>query len=221
MGMTNEQVLGQIDAVLEDLMGVRSEYAMYLDSGYHGKTPTEVWQTLERAEIRAQATLERFASPDSAYRLNLATDFDRSRGLVARLTALRQDVQSGYTQRIEELLHADVFGDFLAMADELLGKGFRGPAAVVIGCVLEEHLRKLSARSDVAIEGETGRPRKAEALNADLAKAEAYSKLEQKNVTAWLGLRNDAAHGNHEAFDAKQVEALIRDVRDFIVRHSA
>ena len=40
-------------------------------------------------------------------------------------------------------------------------------------------------------------------------------------VTAWLALRNDAAHGNYDEYDHKQVAALIQGVRDFMVRHSA
>jgi hypothetical protein len=34
-------------------------------------------------------------------------------------------------------------------------------------------------------------------------------------------LRNDAAHGKYENYDAKQVASLIRDVRDFMIRHAA
>jgi hypothetical protein len=42
--------------------------------------------------------------------------------------------------------------------------------------------------------------------------------LQQKSVTAWLDLRNKAAHGRHSEYDAAQVSALIRDVRDFMTR---
>jgi hypothetical protein len=58
-------------------------------------------------------------------------------------------------------------------------------------------------------------------LNSDLAKAGVYNKLEQKNVTAWLGLRNDAAHGRYDHYDLSQVVALLRDVRGFLLRHPA
>lgn len=58
-------------------------------------------------------------------------------------------------------------------------------------------------------------------MNADLVKAGAYAKLEQKSVTAWLGLRNDAAHGEYTAYDAKQVTLFISGIRDFIPRNPA
>ena len=63
-----------------------------------------------------------------------------------------------------------------------------------------------------------GKSKKADTLNADLAKAGVYNKLEQKNVTAWLGLRNDAAHGHFQNYDASQVALLIQSVRDFLGR---
>jgi hypothetical protein len=64
-------------------------------------------------------------------------------------------------------------------------------------------------------------PKKADTMNAELTKAMAYTKLDQKNVTAWLGLRNDAAHGNYNAYDKNQVVLLISSIRDFISRNPA
>lgn len=53
----------------------------------------------------------------------------------------------------------------------------------------------------------------ADVLNADLCKVGAYNKMEQKNVTAWLDLRNKAAHGHYAEYDQAHVESLVRDVR--------
>lgn len=58
-------------------------------------------------------------------------------------------------------------------------------------------------------------------VNADLAGARVYSSLDQKNVTAWLGLRNDAAHGHYNEYTGEQVALMLQGVRDFITRHPA
>lgn len=58
-------------------------------------------------------------------------------------------------------------------------------------------------------------------MNADLAGANVYSKLDQKNVTAWLDLRNKAAHGKYGEYTKEQVALLIQSVRDFITRNPA
>jgi hypothetical protein len=143
------------------------------------------------------------------------------RELAGVLHALRADYEAGYLRSVEELIHADVFADFLEMATHLLDSGYKDPAAVITGSVLEEHLRKLADRQGVPTADASGRPRKADTLNADLVKQGAYNKLQQKAVTAWLGLRNDAAHGQYENYDQRQVESLVRDVRDFLIRYPA
>ncbi len=140
--------------------------------------------------------------------------------LAGIIRALRDDYEAGYMRSIEELIRADVFADFLEMADELHAKNYKDSAAVIAGSVLEEHLRKLAVANGVAIET-GGKPMKADTINGDLVKAAVYNKLVQKQVTAWLGIRNSAAHGKYEEYDHAQVEGLIRDVRDFMVRHPA
>jgi len=138
------------------------------------------------------------------------------------LKALRQSVASGYLVSTQELIHADLFSDFLEMAEHLLGEGYKDPAAVLIGGVLEEHLRKLCSKNGIALEYADAKgalhAKKAEVMNTDLAGNNAYSKLDQKNVTAWLDLRNKAAHSRYSEYTAQQVELLLQSVRDFLTR---
>jgi hypothetical protein len=62
---------------------------------------------------------------------------------------------------------------------------------------------------------------KSDHMNSDLAKSNAYSKLDQKNVTAWLDLRNKAAHGQYNEYNADQVVLLISAIREFVTRNPA
>jgi len=183
----------------------------------------------ERSLIRTRclAAVDRLAPSNSWYVLDATTDavleLDPGEGVVKLagvLRALREDYEAGYMRTVEELIHADVFADFLEMADELHGKGYKDPAAVIAGSVLEEHLRKLAAANAVPVERADGKPRNADSINSDLAKV-VYGKLDQKSVTAWLDLRNKAAHGHHDQYDTHQVDGLIRDVRAFLTRHPA
>jgi hypothetical protein len=137
------------------------------------------------------------------------------------LLALRNDYAAGYLRSVVELVHADVFADFLDMADYLIQQGYKDPAAVVAGSVLEGHLRNLCDKRGVAVVKADGTPKKADALNSDLTMAGAYSKLDQKSVTAWLDLRNKAAHGKYSEYTQEQVALMIQAVRDFASRYSA
>jgi hypothetical protein len=138
------------------------------------------------------------------------------------LRALRTAYDHGYLHTIQELVEAGVFADFLEMAEYLLDKGLKDPAAVLVGGVLEERLRKLCDQNSIPVNNPNdGKPRKADSLNSDLAREGAYDKLEQKNVTAWLDLRNKAAHAQYVQYNANQVDLMLRGVRDFLTRHKA
>jgi hypothetical protein len=111
------------------------------------------------------------------------------------------------------------------MAEYLLSERYKDPATVLIGGVLEEHLRKLCKKHGIA-ESQTdangkSRPKKAEMMNTELAGKGAYSKGDQKNVTAWYDLRSMAAHGDYVKYTQQQVELLLQSVRDFLTRNPA
>jgi hypothetical protein len=133
------------------------------------------------------------------------------------LKAARQDLDAGFLVGLKNLVAADFFADFLEMAEYLLKSRYKDPATVLIGGVLEEHIRALCRRATISISDGNG-PLKADRLNAELAKAAVYTKLDQKAVTAWLDLRNKAAHGEYSAYTDEQVRLMLQGVRDFANR---
>ncbi|MCX5831579.1 MAG: hypothetical protein NT140_06800 [Deltaproteobacteria bacterium] len=141
--------------------------------------------------------------------------------LLGVVESLRVSIASGYLQNVSELIHGEIFDDFIEMADHLLDEGYKDPSAVVAGSALESHLRNLCTKSgiDATIRsGAVERPKKAEQMNSDLCAAGVYGKLDQKNVTAWLDLRNKAAHGQYASCTKEQVNLMHMGVRDFIGR---
>jgi len=180
---------------------------------------------------RCLAAIGRIAAADSPYGREaesvLATNWYaglKLSCLVGVVRALRADLEAGYLQTIEEMIHGETFADFLEMAGYLLEEGYKDAAAVIAGSTLEAHLRALCQKAGLPVERSSPkgvRPKKADSLNADLAGAGAYSKLDQKSVTAWLGLRNDAAHGNYAAYGPEQVDLLVSGVREFMARVAA
>ncbi len=144
--------------------------------------------------------------------------------LISVLTGLHEDLKAGYLKSFSELIHAEIFSDYIEMAEYLLEEGYKDPAAVITGSTLEEHLRKLCIKNGIDIvtmsKGKLV-PKKADTLNSELTKEGVYSKLELKSVLAWLDLRNKAAHGKYKEYDENQVKQMIMGVRDFIVRNPA
>ena len=125
--------------------------------------------------------------------------------------------QSMHEHSFAALVRSDLFADFLEMAEHLLNTGYKDPAAVLVGAILEEHLRKLCHKHGIPTSEKT-KPRKAESLNSDLASSNIYSRLDQKSVTAWQDLRNKAAHGHFSEYADAQVDLMLKGVRDFVSR---
>ena len=137
------------------------------------------------------------------------------------LQSLRHEVESGWLTSFKSLVTAEVFSDFLEMSKYLLDEKYKDPAAVMIGSVLEEHLRQLCTIYSVdtfIIKGTDTIPKKADLLNSDLTKAGVYGVLEQKSVTFWLDLRNRAAHGKYSEYTIEQVQLMYQGILDFIIR---
>ena len=140
------------------------------------------------------------------------------------LQNIRKDIDEGWLDNIKGIVSAELFSDFLEMAEHLLEEDYKDPAAVIIGSVLEENLRELCNRNKISItitDPKTGKvkPNKAETMNVDLCKTGVYNTLVQKSVTAWLDLRNNAAHGKYGEYDLAQVKNLLQSVRDFIIKY--
>lgn len=148
------------------------------------------------------------------------TELSRIKHGVGILKAARGELAGGWMITVRGLVSAEVFADFLEMSEHLLDEGYKDAAAVIAGGTLEEHLRQLANVNEIPVEelkGSKMAPRKADVINADLAKS-VYGKLDQKTVTAWLDLRNKAAHGEYAKYNEDQVRGMLSGVREFIGR---
>src|SRR5437879_7116411 len=220
MTTPTDAILKQIDEALRQFehFSARNESDDDLSSRSGvGEALTRLKSTIDRLSPResshresADALLKQYG-PHNSYSIGF---------LLGILKALRTDYAAGYFQTVEALIHAEIFADFLEMAEYLLSQKYKDPAAVIIGSVLEEHLRKLCGKHSVATSSGTS-PKKADATNSELCAAGAYTKLDQKNVTAWLDLRNKAAHGHYDQYTQQQVELFLQSVRDFLARNPA
>ena len=161
-----------------------------------------------------------FKNFDSKVTTAVPDDVESGIGIIQ---AAKNEMEGGWLITTTGLVSAEIFSDFLEMSEHLLEMDYKDPAAVIIGSVLEEHLRQLCKKHGIdthRMSGSKSVPKKADLLNAELANAQAYNKLDQKNVTAWLDLRNKAAHGNYSEYTKNQVEILCQAVTEFMARNS-
>lgn len=128
---------------------------------------------------------------------------------------IQHDIKSGMLSDFRMLLQAEIFADFLEMAEYLLGEGYKDAAAVILGAVIEDSLKKLAASRGLKTTSSNGKPMTIDPLNIELAKDNAYNSLVQKQITTWANLRNDAAHGNFSKYDKDQVKQMLLFVQKF------
>jgi hypothetical protein len=133
--------------------------------------------------------------------------------------AVQHDIKNGLLGNLRSLAQAEVFADFLEMGEHLLDEGYKDAAAVIIGTVLEDGLKKISQRASLPLVADSGKPLTMEPLNAQLAKAEVYSKLVQKQITSWAHVRNKAAHGEFNEYTLEQVKMMLLFVQGFASEH--
>ncbi|UCH79742.1 MAG: HEPN domain-containing protein [Nitrospiraceae bacterium] len=127
------------------------------------------------------------------------------------LQAAHKDYEDGLLFDLRALIAAEVLGDFVEQAEALVSQGYHIPAASLSGAVLEDTLRKLAKAHGLDIPEKT----KIDRLNSDLARAEIYSKLVQKRITALADIRNNADHGHFDKFSKDDVEDMVTWIKRF------
>lgn len=149
----------------------------------------------------------------AAGRAGYSTNHETLVRMKAIFEAAQEDYDGGLFNTVRSLVQAEVFSNELEQANELLSAGYKSAAAVIAGVVLETNMRQLCADNGIDIAS-------LNKMNDDLTKAGAYSLLVKKQLTALADIRNNAAHGNPEKFDEKDVKEMITKVSDFIVTYS-
>src|SRR5438046_1720378 len=135
----DDRFIAQLDELIQEFSALRKR------SQYDDISDLPEGEVV-RFVTRARAAIHRVAGKPSVY-------FDQceeiikhggytgylARQLVGVLDSLRADVPLGYLQTQRELLHGELFADFLEMAQHLLDEGYKDAAAVIAGSALEAH----------------------------------------------------------------------------------
>ncbi len=136
---------------------------------------------------------------------------DAERG-VAILRAAKEDIEGGYLQKVETLVSASVFSDFLEMAEHLLDNGYKDPAASLVGAVLEDGLRRICSNNNITVKSDDN----ISSLNQKLAQKHVYNPLQQKQIQVWNDIRNNADHGNFDQYKMDNVKEMLGGVSKFL-----
>lgn len=157
----------------------------------------------------------------SLYKLTGHTKVYAIRQQIEILKNIKDEIESGWDKKITSLVASEVFLNFWDMAKYLLEEGYKDPATVILGSILEGHLRQLCKEHDITIEFDKNGKKSflaADQQNIELVKKEVYGTADQKQVTAWLDIRNKAAHGHYDKYSIEQVSLMADGLMGFISR---
>ncbi|HOX96437.1 MAG TPA: hypothetical protein PLI45_03610 [Candidatus Woesebacteria bacterium] len=140
------------------------------------------------------------------------SDVDHGIGI---LKALKEDLELGYLTRVRDLVSAEIFTNFISMAQYLLDNSYKDSAASLTGAVLENGLRQMAQKHSVEVK--TGDD--IGSLNTKLADKEIYNRLMQKQIQAWKAIRDSADHGKFDEYKAEDVKSMLEGVQRFLAEN--
>jgi len=169
------------------------------------------WRTSSLAFLNATLGSDNVHYREFEERCKWSQRHEAERGL-AILRAAREDIAGGYLQKVETLVSASVFNDFLEMAEHLLDNGYKDPAASLIGAVLEDGLRRMCVTNTLPVKSGDN----ISSLNQKLADNEVYNRLQQREIEVWNKLRDCADHGRFDQYESDNVKDMLAGVQKFL-----
>ena len=141
---------------------------------------------------------------------------EEQRRLLEILSSIRKEAESGLLfTNLRELVSAELFSNHLEMAEYLLDKDYKDLSALMIGTVLETHLRYLAEANSIDTRSGEGY-KGAKRLNTELCREGVYNRLKLDQINLWWTIRNASAHGDYDEYNKEDVRQMLAGVRDFI-----
>jgi hypothetical protein len=165
----------------------------------------------------ALSLIEALTDSESVYKRNFEQEVigedvncvDRGIGI---LRALKTDIEQGYLTKYRILVVAEVFDDFLEMAEYLLETDYKDPAASLLCAVLEDGLRQMCRNNNIEVKKSDD----ISCLNQKLGSKGIYTTIIQKQIQAWKGIRDSADHGKFGDYKKEEVQDMLRGVKRFL-----
>lgn len=132
----------------------------------------------------------------------------KMQGLIA---ALKDEANHGLLRRLEDVVVATAFDDFLDHAEAFHRSNKAREAGVLAAIVLEDTIKRIAQKNGVVGSGLTLEP-----LIDALVKAGVFSAVKAKRVKAYAGVRNPALHAEWDKFDIRDAGELISGTRELI-----
>lgn len=127
------------------------------------------------------------------------------------LQALREEAARGLLEKIEYVILATAFDDFLDHAEEFHRGNKAREAGVLAAVVLEDTVKRIALKNGIVSNGLS-----LEQLVDVLVKANVFTPVKAKRIKGHAGVRNPALHAEWDKFDIRDAGELISGTRELI-----
>lgn len=132
----------------------------------------------------------------------------KMRGL---LESAQDEWNRGLLRKIEYIIAAETFDDFLDHAISYHKGGKKIESSVLASAVLEDTIKKIAKKNNIAPKGLSLEP-----LIDELIKQNVFTSVKGKRIKGFASVRNYALHAEWDEFDIKDIGELTKGIRELI-----
>lgn len=129
------------------------------------------------------------------------------------LNSALEEWKAGLLRKIEYIVVAETFDDFLDHATQFHKGNKKIESSVLASVVLEDTVKKIANRNDIDPKGLS-----LELLINELIKKDVFTPVKAKRIKGFASVRNHSLHAEWEKFDIQDVGELIKGTRELIDR---
>jgi uncharacterized protein YutE (UPF0331/DUF86 family) len=130
------------------------------------------------------------------------------------LISAQQEWEQGLLRKIEYIIVAEAFDDFLDHAAKFHRGNKITESAVLAAVVLEDTTKKIARKNGIDPSGKS-----LDELIDELSKTGVITPVKAKRFKGFSGVRNSALHAEWDQIDVKDVGELIKGIREMIEQY--
>jgi len=131
--------------------------------------------------------------------------------MMGLLESAQHEWAEGLLRKIEYIIAAETFDDFLDHAASYHKANKKTEASVLASAVLEDTVKKIAMKNSINSTGRSLDP-----LIDELVKASVFDGIKAKRAKAYAAVRNKALHAEWDEFTIKDVGEMINGIRELI-----
>lgn len=143
--------------------------------------------------------------------LNSGVPFWAVQKLTGLLKSLKEEISLGFLKKIEYMVFATAFDDFLDHAEQFHKGGQLMESGVLASIVFEDSVRKIAEKNGIVQGGVS-----MDDLIDLLSKKEVITPVKAKRYKGLAGIRNQALHAQWDELDLRDIGSIIKGTKEII-----